>query len=363
MAGHRHRKGLDGGQPGVVVSTSSSRPRPTVGALERALRTIDRPLGSAVVAAIASGDRVTTAAVGDADVEAHVPASADTSFALASITKCFVAALALTLADDGEIDLDEPLERTLGARLPVDLNAATLRQALGNRSGIGECIDRSLLVECADEPDRTWSPIEVLARAGPPVFEAGSQFRYTNTNYLLAGLALEARTGASLGGLMHTRLLDRAELRGIVYQPHATPRPPVAIGLADPHGVGRPSPLARSSALPTHAAATASGAAGGMAGHVEPLVRWGHALYGGSILSARSREEMLRFVETGDGDAYGLGTWSFNLKGTFAMGVTGETFGYVSALLHLPHEHATIAVLANAPHDALALAEVVALAR
>ena len=48
---------------------------------------------------------------GLADVEAGVPATAETSYPIASVSKHFTAALALRLVDQGRLRLDDPLSR------------------------------------------------------------------------------------------------------------------------------------------------------------------------------------------------------------------------------------------------------------
>jgi D-alanyl-D-alanine carboxypeptidase len=48
---------------------------------------------------------------------------------------------------------------------------------------------------------RSWTPRQLVALVAgqPPTFPPGARFEYSNTNYVLAGLIVEAATGSSLG--------------------------------------------------------------------------------------------------------------------------------------------------------------------
>ena len=130
-----------------------------------------------------------------------------TQFAVGSITKTFLAALVLRLVDDGLVALDRPVSDYLPDDLGVDLNGATVAQVLGHRSGIGEHTTDAFFAAVVAEPGRAWTAREALAYAEPPQFDAGSRFSYTNTNYLLAGLMIEAVTGRLLATVLRDEIL------------------------------------------------------------------------------------------------------------------------------------------------------------
>ena len=85
-------------------------------------------------AAVITKDGIWAGAAGTGGPDGRA-ATAKDEFYLASVTQVFTTALILRLAEEGRIDLDAPLASYLGD-LEVDTNGATVRQALGMRSGL-----------------------------------------------------------------------------------------------------------------------------------------------------------------------------------------------------------------------------------
>ena len=88
------------------------------------------------IAAVITEDGTWAGAAGIAGEKGR-KATPEDEFAIASITKTFTAALVMRLAEQGRIDLDEPLASYMGD-LKVDTNGATVRQALEMRAGLGD---------------------------------------------------------------------------------------------------------------------------------------------------------------------------------------------------------------------------------
>ena len=120
-------------------------------------------------------------------------------FRIGSITKTFVATVVLQLVGEGRLTLDEPVARRLPGLL-ANGHQITVRQLLNHTSG---------LPNYSDDPDlfagivqnRIWDPRELVALAErhPQLFAPGSAWRYSNTNYIVAGLLIEAVTRHSPG--------------------------------------------------------------------------------------------------------------------------------------------------------------------
>jgi D-alanyl-D-alanine carboxypeptidase len=131
-----------GGAEKPVATTAPDRGRPSAGLdaalareLQRALDSgraaLDSPGASAAVV-LPDGD-VWTGVSGTADLRRHNPVTPDTQFAIGSITKPLVAALALDLAEAGILDLDDRLAKWV-PRFP-DADRITLRQLLSHTAG------------------------------------------------------------------------------------------------------------------------------------------------------------------------------------------------------------------------------------
>ena len=91
-------------------------------------------------------------------------------FAIGSVGKTFLDALVMRLAEQGRIDLDAPIAAYLGD-LAFDTNGATVRQALGQRSGIPD-IGAEVPNAIAADPAHRWTLEDTLAvlpePSGPP---------------------------------------------------------------------------------------------------------------------------------------------------------------------------------------------------
>src|SRR4051794_11547035 len=95
--------------------------------------------------AVLSGDQITAAAAGTANLRSGLPVGTDTVFQIGSITKVYTATLVLQLVEEGLLDLDTPVVEYLPEFRVVDAAATrtvTTRQLLSHTSGIdGDVFD------------------------------------------------------------------------------------------------------------------------------------------------------------------------------------------------------------------------------
>nr|WP_236950473.1 serine hydrolase domain-containing protein [Mycobacterium sp. MS1601] len=148
-----------------------------------------------------------TAAAGSTELGTSILPRPETHFRIASNTKTMTAALIVLLAQDGALALDDPVS----AYVPDVPNGEniTLAQLLTMRSGLYGYTDAPELSSALDaDPDRTWTPAEVLALAfaRAPLFDPGAEYDYSNTNYALLGLVSEKVGGQPLAVLFRERL-------------------------------------------------------------------------------------------------------------------------------------------------------------
>lgn len=139
------------------------------------------------------------------------PPSGGEHFRIGSITKTFVATAILQLVDEGRIDLDAPIETYLPGTVP---NGATItvRQVLNHTSGLYDYMKGegwSTNRWRGDGRFTTYSPDQLLAEAfrHEPYFPPGTDFRYSNTNYIVAGKLIEAVTGQPYSTEIEHRIL------------------------------------------------------------------------------------------------------------------------------------------------------------
>ncbi|WP_327153078.1 serine hydrolase domain-containing protein [Streptomyces tubercidicus] len=150
---------------------------------------------SASVAVADHGRVVFAAAYGTADLATGRPATPETVYALASVTKPMTATAVCHAADDGLLDLDASVPLPGADRRP----APTVRQLLQHRGGLGPYYDWDYGGgERVHDPDRYTLPTR------PP----GTGFGYANLGYRLLGRLLEQATGQDLGAAVRTRVFE-----------------------------------------------------------------------------------------------------------------------------------------------------------
>ncbi|MHB8958053.1 MAG: serine hydrolase domain-containing protein [Candidatus Limnocylindrales bacterium] len=332
--------------------------------LDASVRLLEYP---ALAAAVILPDGSSwSGAAGMADLAKGVPATPRTSFAIASVSKTFVAALVLLLAEDGRLSLDDPIAKWLPGLADDGRFAArrvSVRQLLDHTSGIADyTASQAFLTVVTEDLARRWTPEEVLAFAGTPTSAPGTAWAYSNTNYTLAGMVIERAGGASLASLLHDRILAPLGLARTVLQPQELPASPAhgysaiwpggtAAKPADPWDGGGMTPSA--------SMASSTWAAGGMASTPADLARWAAALYGGRVLDPASLAEMLDFKRNAGlpgGGEYGLGVMERFLDGGLTIGHAGGTAGFQSGMWYMTKRRVVLVILTNTDNVTLDLA-------
>ena len=158
--------------------------------VQRALDDMARTGAQGVQVRINDGRREFTARSGTAQVDSPSPVPTDGRFRVGSITKTFVSTVVLQLVGEGKVELDAPVQRYLPGLLPHG-DRITVRNVLQHTSGLYNYTAALPL-----DPDglltiryKTWTPAELVAlsTARPLDFEPGTEWRYSNTNYVMAG--------------------------------------------------------------------------------------------------------------------------------------------------------------------------------
>src|SRR3954454_7199600 len=158
---------------------------------------------------VRQGDRTTLLARGLADRARKKPMRPGDSFRIGSLTKTYVATVVLQLAEEGRLSLDDPVARFLPGLVPGG-DKITIRQLLNQTSGLFdyEKDPRVLAPYLAGNLAHRWAPRKLvrIAVSHRPLSTPGTRFSYSNTNYILAGLIVEAATGETLARVLDRRL-------------------------------------------------------------------------------------------------------------------------------------------------------------
>jgi len=294
---------------------------------------------------------------GWSDPDTDAPMAPDSRMLAASIGKSFVAAAALALEADGALDLDDPLTGLLGDRPWFDRlpnhDTLTLRHLLTHTGGLPDHVDlpvfQGMFMSIGPE-DPAPAPEELIALIldTAPLFPTGAGWAYSDTGYLLVGLAIEAAAGEPWTevvqgrfllplGLSDTEPSDQRDLDRLAtgFTGIAGPEAPPMRTLDDADRmVWHPG---------------IEGAGGGFITTSADLARWGRHLWSGRAMDGAYLEEMLRGADTGvPGRSYGLGV-GIDRTGAFGemRGHGGWIPGYVSSLRYYPAQDVAIAIQIN----------------
>ncbi len=305
---------------------------------ELAKRADELGVPGAAAALYRRGELVWSGAFGMADIEADRPMTAQTPVAYASVGKMITAALALRLAEEGRLSLDDPVRRWVPAW--PGSRSKTLRDLLGHNGGIEDAPESFYRAQYL-RPARPVRPADWLAAIRPPHAEDSTV--YNNSGFVTAGLALRRAAGAGWLDLL------RDTAPGIALQPDQRVEGEPARGYVYPRGAGDPRPFGDDGPfVPSTSLATAAWTSGGYAGPAEAMAGWADRLFAGEVVDEDSLSEMTDFKpSTALGEAYGLGLARFDVDGHEAWGHLGHMPGFHTSLTHLPKQGLTLFAVWN----------------
>jgi D-alanyl-D-alanine carboxypeptidase len=308
---------------------------------------------SASVAVVQHGKLVYSHAYGNARLATNsapaVPATPEMRYSIGSISKQFTAAAILMLQEDGKLSLDDAVGKYIPGLTRGD--EVTIRQILSHTSGYQDywpedyVMTPMLQAESAQQIIDTWGK-------KPLDFEPGTQWQYSNTNFVIAGRIVESITGAPLMDLLVSRIFrplgmksvwnsDEAKLTSVdatAYYRHALG----PLRVAPKEGRGWMF------------------AAGELAMTAHDLALWDESLIAQSVLKPESYKQMFTEVKLKDGKGthYGLGVEVMDRNGHRSIEHSGEVSGFVSDNEVLVDDGVAVAVLTN--QDAVGAASIIA---
>lgn len=269
-----------------------------------------------------------------------------------SVTKTFTATLLLQAEGDGLLSLDDTIDRYVtgvpnGTRI-------TLRQLATMTSGVATYSDTKVFPgDPGVNPFRVWRP-EELAKIGleeSPLFDPGTKFNYSNTNYVLLGLVLEKVSGKPIAELYRERIIQPLGLTDTAF-PDLADR-----SLPDPRSHGYTLQGRSSGEKPRDATdwnPSWTWTAGMMTSTADDLLTYGRAMgTGKGLLTPQQQDERIDSLASDvppfdkpplKGDfGYGLGL----MKERGWVGHSGVILGYNTSLYYSPKLDAVVVVEVN----------------
>lgn len=302
------------------------------------------------------GAVVFSKAFGAANLETATPMTPASVCRIGSITKQFTASAIMLLAQAGKLSLDD----SLAIYLPEFPNASKLRlrRMLSHTSGLGNYtqIPPLQFLQMTRTDRSAKELVKAMADASPTLaYEPGTDWRYSNTAFVLLGAVIEVVAGQSYGEFFQQRLITPNGLAHTAVDDAITVVPNRASGYTS--ALRGPSGFINTSFI----SMSWPGAAGSLRSTCEDLCAWHGALLGGKVLSPESLKAMLTPVTLNDGQLptqpkrgggrepvrYGFGIGLDLRDGKPSASHSGGIQGFASHLETLTDEGVTIAWVLN----------------
>ena len=318
----------------VATGSASSAEKEQV--LSTAQSLVDGGFPAALTAVRDKDGNTIGAAAGVGNLETGEAPPLDGEVRIGSNTKTFVAVVILQLVQEGKISLDEPIETYLPGLLRgegIDGTKITVRQLLQHTSGLPDHVETLFPANDTRQTgifqlrDNYYSPRDLLdiALNKPAVFEPGSQFKYTNTNYIVLSLLVEKVTHRPLAEQITKRITEPLGLTHTYYPG------PGEEDIRGQHPQGYHVNSQGELEDVTRLDPSWGGGAGAMISTPSELGTFLQATLNGTLLNQDSITEMKKTVDTGRPNrGYGLGIFSMPLSCGTAWGHTGGIHGYMT---------------------------------
>ncbi len=330
--------------------------------------TVEYGLPGAIVAVTLPDGTTVVAASGYADKEHGFKMLPFHRLHAGSFTKTFAAALALALRNEGKVDLDTSIGRYIGNqpwfRALPDRNSITLRQLLAMKTGLSTVLPDALyspaLLESdwADyHPRYTYSQIFGFVSDWRHPLLKEDEYLYTDEQYILAGVVLEAASGEKFEEAVQRRFVYPFEL---LFTGPSDSRvvAGIAKGYSDASTRERHVHAWEGDSVMTDGVLDINFGYPFTSGHYfsnpQDLARWAKILYSGKAMPGPYLEEMLRFSEndanTGENShnaAYGLAVIKRNTPHGLVYEHTGGMPGYMTIAAYYPADDFAVAAQSN----------------
>ena len=288
----------------------------------------------ASVLVLRDGEAVVRRSYGLASLEDRLATTPATNYRLASLTKQFTAAATLLLAEDGRLQLDDPVRNWLPT-LPAAAVPVTIRQLVTHMSGLIDYED--VIPAGMTEQLRDADVLRILETQDRTYFAPGTSYRYSNSGYALLALCVARASGQTFAAFLRSRIFEPLGMHATVaYEDGVSTVADRAYGYSETAAGWSRTDQSQTSAVLGD---------GGIYSSIDDLAKWDAALYDDRLL----RRESLRLAftaatPTDEPDVqYGYG-WRITGETVWH---SGESIGFRNVIVRYPARHMTVIVLTN----------------
>ncbi|GMQ30756.1 serine hydrolase domain-containing protein [Algoriphagus confluentis] len=253
----------------------------------------------------------------------------DSPFHTASLGKTFTAVAIAQLVEEGKLNFEDPMYRFLPDSLTQGLHVLdgknwtqeiTIAHLLQHQSGLSDYFEdqpslgENMLTEAFEKPDKFWEPIELLdfyRSRFQARFVPGTDYHYTDTEYLLLGLIIENLEQKPLHEVFQNRIFRPLEmvhtsmhLRSDPVEKPSTPMMEIYFGDLE---------------VSQMISLSSDWAGGGLQSTSKDLLIFMKALFEGKLIQQETFEQMQQWAPASKGTNYGFGLMRWNLKELFPL--------------------------------------------
>ena len=293
---------------------------------------------SASIAVVRDGKLVYTKAYGDARLDPRIPATSAMRYSVGSISKEFAAAAILMLRQQGELSLDDKVARFFPEL--TDAAHITIRELLSHTSGYQDYWPQDYLFPMMKRPTTPAFIMDTWGRK-PPDFAPGSQWQYSNTNYVIAGAIVQKLTGKGPFEFLQQHVFSKLGIHD-AYDTNLHALPATDARGYSRYALGPLRPSQKEGVNWLYGAGELAMTAG-------DLAKWDIAMIDNTLLQPASWREMETDVRLNDGLAsgYGLGVFVGTMEGHRMISHDGEVEGFTAGNYVFPDDRIAVVVLTN----------------
>ena len=297
-----------------------------------------RQIPGVSIAVIRDGKLVKAEGYGLANVELKAPATPETVYQLASVSKQFTAAAILLLAQDGKLAIEDKIHKHL-PDLPQAWNEVTVRHLLDHTSGIKSYTSLPDFFKTARK-DYTHQEIIKLVADSPMEFKPGEKWAYNNTGYFLLGIIVENVSGKGFGDFLEERVFKPLGMNSTRMNDYRT----IMLNRAQGYSAAGGKLVNGEYVSPTQPFS-----AGALVSTVADMAKWDAALNSEGVLPKSVRDRMWTEAKLNDGKGAGYGFgWSVgNRNGRKLVEHGGGIQGFSTHFSRFLDDRLSVIVLTN----------------
>ena len=228
----------------------------------------------AAVLVVKDGKILFRGGIGFANIDQGEKISPTHLFRIGSITKTFTAVAILQLAEQGKLDISDPIQNYL-PDYPKNEQTINIEHLLTHTAGIKPYTG---MAEVAHLQDKAATPEQIIDvfKDAPTEFTPGEQYQYNNYGYILLGAIIEQVSGMRYGAYLEKAIFKPLGMNDTYFGDVQEAAKEQAIGYEQDNGAYQHAPYLNMN-IPY--------AAGGLVSTVDDLYKWMQALQANEVIS------------------------------------------------------------------------------